>query len=130
MSAKIQNCTWLFERKESLVQLYKAHKEFPCDTSPATVQRWVRVGIDTPEGHVQLETAVCGHKRFTSAEAIGRFISAQQGERAGVHNNGKSIPASKGMTPSERKREMKRLGLHPQSDTPVEKTPSRKGGDV
>ena len=111
MSAKIQNCTWLFDRKEELVQLYKAHKSFPYDVSPATVQRYFRRGIITPNGHFRLETVSCGNKRFTSLEAIERFLRVQQGENA-VQTM--SIPTSSGMTAAERKREMKRLGLRPQ----------------
>ena len=113
MSAKIQNCTWLFDRKEELVQLYKAHKSFPYDVSPATVQRYFRRGIITPNGHFRLETVSCGNKRFTSLEAIERFLRVQQGENA-VQTM--SIPTSSGMTAAERKREMKRLGLRPQGE--------------
>jgi hypothetical protein len=145
MSAKIQNCQWLFERREELVQLYRAHKEFPYDVSPATVQRYFRRGVSTPNGHFKLETAVSGNKRFTSREAIERFLRAQQGESDPQSNIG-AVPTSGGMSKRELKSEMQRLGLRPQgeqpqADSPVEKpqgkrkpvarTPlNRKGGGL
>ena len=115
MSAKIQNCTWLFDRREELVQLFMAHKSFPYDVSPATVQRYFRRGVSTPNGHFKLETAVSGGKRFTSVEAIRRFLLVQQGQSASQANV-LSVLTSAGMTAAERKREMKRLGLRPQGD--------------
>ena len=134
MDAKIQNCAHLFDRGESLVQLCKAQKAFPFDVSPPTLRRWFVKGISTPDGHYRLETAVCGNKRFTSREAIARFLRVQQGQ----HAEGKQSvlpPKSRSMTEGERKREMKRLGLRPQSErsqqdqselhAPVQKTPGK-----
>jgi hypothetical protein len=125
MDAGIQNCAYLFDRNEELVQLFKAHKSFPYDVSPATVQRYVRRGVSTPSGRYKLETAVSGNKRFTSEEAILRFLRAQQGETA-LQAKGVSVPSSGGMTQSERKREMKRLGLRPQGVPKPDKP--KKGG--
>ena len=122
MSGKIQNHPEIFERKESLVQIYKAHKHFPCNPSPSCIQRWFRVGVNTPHGRYKLETAVSGGKRFTSEEAILRFLVVQQGQ-PDLQANVLSVPTSAGMTAAERRREMKRLGLRPQRelkpDTPI-----------
>ena len=126
MVTKIQNSPHIFDQQESVIPFHRAHKFFPFPISPPTLQRWIRRGISTPQGHVILESTTVGGRRFTSVEAIERFIRAQQGQSTAGVNNGKSIPANNGMTPSERKREMKRLGLHPQSDTPVARTPGRK----
>jgi hypothetical protein len=120
MDGKIQNCAYLFERNETLVQLYKAHKAFPFDVSPASVHRYAYKGISIQGGHYRLETAVCGNKRFTSLEAIQRFLIVQQGKSTVVHNS-ESAPTSSGMTQSERKREMKRLGLRPQGESKPDK---------
>ena len=145
MRKNIQNCMYLFVRNEELVQLFKAHKSFPYDVSPATVQRYVRRGINTPHGHFKLETAVSGGKRFTSEEAIQRFLAVQQGKPDPQSNVG-AVPTSGGMSKAALKAEMRRLGLRPQgeqpqADSPVEKlqgkrkpvarTPlNRKGGGV
>ena len=125
MDEKIKNCAYIFDRNETLVQLDKAHKSFPFDVSPATVQRWFRRGVSTPHGHFRLETAVSGSKRFTSEEAIGRFLRAQQGENVSSANAA-PVPTSVGMTAAERKREMKRLGLRPQAEPKTAKP--QKGG--
>lgn len=122
MSDKIQNHPEIFERKETLVQMFVAHKHFPCKTSPSTAQRFIRVGISTPHGRYKLETAEMGGKRFTSEEAIERFIRVQQRETA-PQTNVVSVPASSGMTKSERKQAMKRLGLRPQSERPQTERP-------
>ena len=58
-----------------------------------------------------------GGKRFTSEEAIERFIRVQQGETV-PRENLVSVPARSGMTKSERKQAMKRLGLRPQTEHP------------
>ena len=115
MAAEIQNCLWLFERREELVQLYKAHKSFPYDVSPATVQRYVRRGVSTPSGRYKLETALGGNKRFTSLEAIQRFLAIQQGT-SNSQTKTPPVPTSGGMSKRELKSEMKRLGLRPQGE--------------
>jgi len=125
MSAKIQNCVSLFERKESLVQMCEAHKHFPFKTSPSTVQRWIRRGVSTPHGHFKLETAVLGSKRVTSLEAIERFWVVQQGQFT-PQSNAVSVPINNGMTATERKREMKRLGLRSQGESKPDKPKSVK----
>jgi len=122
MSAKIQNCVWLIERRETLVQMFKAHKYFMVDTSPSTAQRYFRRGISTPHGHFYLETVVIGGKRFTSEEAIMRFLLAQQGQSAEVNGNGKLVSTGVGMTKTVLKKEMRRLGLRPQGESKPDKS--------
>ena len=121
MKKDIPNCVYLFDQNESLVQIFKAHKEFPYKVSPATVQRYFRQGISTPNGHFKLETATCGHKRFTSREAILRFLKIQGGEVASQRNI-LSVTQNAGMTQSERKREMKRLGLRSHGEPKTDKS--------
>ena len=55
-----------------------------------TTFRWTLKGVRG----VKLETYVCGHKRFTTREAIARFIRAQ--------NASDSAP---NITPSQRRRQ-------------------------
>jgi len=112
----VQNCAYLFDREEKLVQLFKAHKEFPFNVSPGTVQRWFRIGISTPHGRFKLETAVCGNKRFTSREAISRFLRIQQGQNA----EGKQpvvSPVRGSMSKRELSKEMQKVGLRPRKDS-------------
>ena len=58
---------------ESVIPLNDVVKYLPFRTSIATVQRWIRRGAS---GAV-LETARMGSRRFTSKEAIQRFLVAQ-----------------------------------------------------
>ena len=113
MSDTIQNHPEIFN--ETIVPFHKAHKHFPHKPSPSSVQRWFRRGVSTPHGHFYLETAVLGGRRFTSEEAIQRFLVVQQGQRT-PQSNSVPVPTSNGMTAAERKREMKRLGLRPQGE--------------
>jgi len=115
MSKEIQNHPEIFERKESLVPFHKAHKHFPGNPSPSSVYRWYSRGVSTSHGHFKLETAVSGSRRYTSEEAIQRFLVVQQGMSTS-QTSVVSVPASGGMTKREREKEMKRLGLRPQKD--------------
>ena len=58
---------------EEIVPIDESGKYFPSKPSRPTIHRWWLKGIRG----VKLETIVCGHKRFTSKEAIARFIAAQ-----------------------------------------------------
>ena len=58
---------------ESVIPLNDVVKYLPFQTSIATVQRWIRRGAS---GAV-LETARMGSRRFTSKEAVQRFLVAQ-----------------------------------------------------
>jgi len=99
-----------FRPKRGFVQFYRAHKAFPFDVSPSSTHRWAYIGINTPNGRIRLETAVCGNKRFTSLEAIERFLREQQGETDPQSNVG-AVPTSGGMSKQALKKEMQRLGL-------------------
>jgi hypothetical protein len=56
---------------EKLVSLTEARKHFPNRPDKATVWRWYAKGLNG----VSLETVVVGGRRFTSEEAIKRFIA-------------------------------------------------------
>jgi hypothetical protein len=81
--------------------------------SPITVWRHILTGIKLRDGStLKLEAARWGGKLFTSAEAIGRFLAAQQGSDAARANS--TIPRS----PGQRKRaitaaarELRRAGI-------------------
>ena len=115
VNKEIQNHPELFERKETLVPFHEAHKHFPCRTSASSVYRWFRQGVRTSNGHCYLETVVSGGRRYTSHEAIKRFILSQQQPSSAQVNAAAPVPANNGtMTEGERRRKMKRLGLRPQ----------------
>ena len=59
--------------QEALVPLSKARELFPQAPSPATLERWVRIGAHG----VKLEIIRIGKNRYTSEEAVHRFIDAQ-----------------------------------------------------
>lgn len=76
----------------------------PGKPARCTTFRWALNGVRG----VKLETFVCGHKRFTTREAISRFILAQ---------NAGDTPAP-GITPKQRatqsqaaRRELEKLGI-------------------
>lgn len=58
---------------ETLLALSEAHQYFPIQCSRQAVERWVRLGI---RGVVLESALICG-KRYTSREAIERFIRGQ-----------------------------------------------------
>ena len=58
---------------ESLIPISAAGEEMPMENSRATRERWMREGIRG----VVLESILLGGKRFTSKEAIARFLRAQ-----------------------------------------------------
>ena len=79
MSAIITNSPHLID--ESLVQLADACKHFPVKCSRQTLERWLRRG----SRGVLLESVTIGSRRFTSIEAIARFLSAQASGQTGGH---------------------------------------------
>jgi hypothetical protein len=58
---------------ETLVELAQAPKYYPVKIHRASLERYVRKG----KRGVRLETALLGNKRYTSVEAIRRFLLAQ-----------------------------------------------------
>lgn len=72
MSQQIFDCPEILG--ESLIDLTEATTRLPIKCSRATIERWVRCGVRG----VRLETVLIGHRRFTSTEAIRRFLIGQQ----------------------------------------------------
>src|SRR5579871_3728719 len=62
--------------KESLVPIADAPSEIPGKPHLATVYRWWQRGV---RGGIKLETALVGNRRFTSHEAIQRFVDRLSG---------------------------------------------------
>ena len=58
---------------ETLLSLVEACAHFPVKSSRATLERWIRKGC---RGIVLETVLICG-KRYTSKEAIDRFIRGQ-----------------------------------------------------
>ena len=60
---------------ESLINLTEATKHlFPVKCSRATIERWVRRG----SRGVRLETVLIANRRYTSKQALQRFLANQQ----------------------------------------------------
>lgn len=76
---------------EELVPFETCGQLIPGRPSRCTLFRWAFKGING----AKLETLVCGHKRFTSREAVKRFLEAQ---------NRDQTPAPL-FTPSQRRRQ-------------------------
>lgn len=66
---------------EFLVSLADACNYFPIKCSRQTLERWMRLGCRG----IILESVTIGSRRFTSKEAITRFLSAQAGAQVPVH---------------------------------------------
>jgi hypothetical protein len=60
-------------RSEELVALAEAGRHVPGRPHLSTIFRWAQKGV---RGGVRLETVVVGGRRFTSVEAICRFVAA------------------------------------------------------
>ena len=61
---------------ERIIAIKDAPKEIPCRPAVSTVWRWISNGV---RGH-KLDTVTIGGRRYTSQEAIERFI--EQGTAA------------------------------------------------
>lgn len=92
---------------ETLMTFDEARTAFPGDRrlSLATLHRWRLHGVRG----VKLETLLIGGLRYTSREAIARFIAAQNADDA---------PAAPVITPAQRRKqseaartELKRIGV-------------------
>ncbi len=79
---------------ETLLTFSDARTAFPGDRrhSLATLHRWRLNGVRG----VKLETTLIGGLRYTSKEAIARFIAAQ---------NAADAPATSAITPAQRQRQ-------------------------
>lgn len=60
---------------ENLISLREAARLFPRPPSLATLWRWVYRGVRG----IRLDSVVCGGRRYTSAEAVQRFLVATNG---------------------------------------------------
>jgi Protein of unknown function (DUF1580) len=78
---------------ETLVSIKEIPKHFPGRPHTATIWRFIQRGIRG----VKLETLLCGGKRFSSLEALQRFV-----ERTTAAADGDSLPIAS--TPSHRRR--------------------------
>jgi Protein of unknown function (DUF1580). len=58
---------------ETLLDLTEATKKFPIRCSRSSLERWVRQGVRG----TQLETVLLGNRRYTSLQAIDRFVRNQ-----------------------------------------------------
>lgn len=85
MPAKITNSLRLID--ETLIPIADAPKQFPVKSSRQTLERWLRRGCRG----VLLESITIGFRRFTSKEAISRFLSAQAGaqHKSHLHSGGR-----------------------------------------
>jgi len=113
---------------ESMVSLSEARKLFPIKCSPSLLQRWIRRG--TGDG-VFLATVKVGGRRFTSREAIARFL-IESNQESYPHTKLPSTPARPAITdrpvsnipPAEVESELKRLGVK-RGDSSHDKTPPK-----
>ena len=79
---------------ERCIPLSQSPKHIPGRPNASTPYRWATVGV---RGGIKLETIVVGGQRFTSIEAIARFI-----QRTTANSSGASAPAPR---PTSRQRE-------------------------
>lgn len=68
---------------ETVISLAQAAREIPGNPSPATIWRWHTKGV----AGAKLETARVGGKRFTSQEAVSRFLESMNQERASISSS-------------------------------------------
>ena len=60
--------------REDLISLREAAESIPTKPSPSTLQRWRLYGV---RGH-KLETLLIGGLRYTSKQAVARFLAAPE----------------------------------------------------
>jgi hypothetical protein len=63
---------------ESLISISEATLLIPGRPHLATLYRWFQRGV---RGGIKLETALVGGRRFTSREAVQRFVDRLSGDR-------------------------------------------------
>ena len=71
---------------ETLVPINKAGTRFPHPVGRTALERWMRHGVR----NIQLESILIGSRRFTSEEAITRFIERTNEQRDAVGHVRKS----------------------------------------
>jgi hypothetical protein len=82
---------------EKLLSLSQAARSLPGPPHPNTLWRWHQRGVRG----VKLETVLIGGRRFTSFEALERFVH-------GVTSAADPIPAAKWRTPRQREAAIRR----------------------
>ncbi len=87
---------------ENLLTLTEACERFPVQTARSTVERWIRLG----SRGVVLETIYFGGKRYTSQEAIDRFVRKQLHVEAE-----KPVVTKSSMSKTELAKKSQRFGL-------------------
>ncbi len=80
-------------QNETVIPISESPKHFPGRPNISSIYRWFGKGVRG----AKLETFVAGAKRFTSTEAIGRFIEATT-----ANSTGASPPTAR---PTSRQRE-------------------------
>lgn len=63
---------------EDVISVTEVPEHLPGRPSRATVHRWCTKGLRSPDGKVCLETFTIGRQRFTSTEALTRFLKRSQ----------------------------------------------------
>lgn len=94
-------------QNEKVISIGAGCREFPPNgISDATMARYIQKGVKVKSTgeFIKLETFRIGGRRFTSVEAIARFIAAQ---------NADDVPGTSAITPTQRRRqaEAARLAL-------------------
>jgi hypothetical protein len=91
---------------ESLLRIpIEASKAFPGRPNASTIWRWHRSGVKG----VRLETVVVGSRRYTSREAIQRFIERTTAAADGHHRL--SLPKSGERSLAAAERELDAAGI-------------------
>ncbi len=67
--------------KEDEIPFEACGSFIPGNPSRATTYRWAFKGV---RGGIKLESFVCGNRRFTTRQAIDRFIAAQNADDGAV----------------------------------------------
>ncbi|MFC1597688.1 DUF1580 domain-containing protein [Planctomycetota bacterium] len=80
---------------ETVIPISEAPKHIPGRPHSATIWRWWQKGVRG----IKLETFVCGGRRFTSTEAIARFIRGTTAAQNG--------PVTESILSRERRAEIK-----------------------
>lgn len=82
---------------ETLITFREASARFPgtkpgTRANPCTVWRWATAGVPLPGGgRLKLESVRVGGRLFTTAEALIRFVAAQNPEAVPPRPRGKSV---------------------------------------
>jgi len=69
----------MIAKTEQLIPIMRAPERFPVTPSRTTMYRYIQGGVRG----VQLETTMVGGRRYTSAEAIDRFLAALNAPKGG-----------------------------------------------